>query len=208
MYFSPSVNKAFLHSQLQWNIHALVLESTQAREDRKKRVRILLSLSAVMCHDLITYVRHPCPSLIQKELKKLAKAQAAVSSAAPSNAVNPPIPSSTSPPAAATPTLSGHVPARSSTPRPATALAPTSAQPAAAQQPPQQLPRGVKRDHEESVTQANTQGPGTVPNGTGPPKQVSVGTGKAGIAGARPRPVKKQRMVSLRFDWSNKRARG
>jgi hypothetical protein len=30
----------FRSKLLQWNIHALVPESTQAREDRKKRVRI------------------------------------------------------------------------------------------------------------------------------------------------------------------------
>ena len=29
----------FVPKLLQWNIHALVPESTQAREDRKKRVR-------------------------------------------------------------------------------------------------------------------------------------------------------------------------
>ncbi|THH21255.1 hypothetical protein EW146_g241 [Bondarzewia mesenterica] len=145
-----------------WNIHALVLESTQAREDRKKR----------------------------KELKKLAKAQAA--GILPMPSVSTPATA-----AVASPTPPTSARARSSTPRVAQTPLPMSVTAAS-----QQLPRGVKRDHEDSVSQANTQGPGPVINGGGhtrtggvpmPSAATPVGS-KPGVAGARPRPVKKQRV--------------
>ncbi|KAH9068297.1 hypothetical protein EDB83DRAFT_2551278 [Lactarius deliciosus] len=130
-----------------WNIHALVPESTQAREDRKKR----------------------------KELKKLAKAQG---STLPLLAGTP---LASTPAAAPTPTQSHSQPPRTSTPVP--------------------LPRGVKREFDDSsVAQPNTQGPGvTAVNGSGgvTPTSVQVqrpGAAKAGVPGARPRPVKKQRV--------------
>ncbi|KAH8981566.1 hypothetical protein EDB86DRAFT_3066613 [Lactarius hatsudake] len=130
-----------------WNIHALVPESTQAREDRKKR----------------------------KELKKLAKAQG---STLPLLAGTP---LASTPTAAPTPTQSHSQPPRTSTPVP--------------------LPRGVKREFDDSsVAQPNTQGPGvTAVNGSGgvTPTSVQVqrpGAAKAGVPGARPRPVKKQRV--------------
>lgn len=130
-----------------WNIHALVPESTQAREDRKKR----------------------------KELKKLAKAQG---STLPLLAGTP---LASTPAAASTPTQSHSQPPRTSTPVP--------------------LPRGVKREFDDSsVAQPNTQGPGvTAVNGSGgvTPTSVQVqrpGAAKAGVPGARPRPVKKQRV--------------
>ncbi|KAN0138934.1 hypothetical protein V8E53_003322 [Lactarius tabidus] len=131
-----------------WNIHALVPESTQAREDRKKR----------------------------KELKKLAKAQG---STLPHLAGTP---LASSPAAAPTPTQLHSQPPRTSTPVPA--------------------PRGVKREFDDSsVAQPHTQGPGgTAVNGAGAgvtPTSVQVqrpGAAKAGVPGARPRPVKKQRI--------------
>ncbi|KAI0297310.1 hypothetical protein B0F90DRAFT_922131 [Multifurca ochricompacta] len=129
-----------------WNIHALVPESTQAREDRKKR----------------------------KELKKLAKAQGP---AVPLTAGTP-LPST--PAAAPTPTQPPTQPPRMSTPVP--------------------VSRGVKRDFEDSaVPQPNTQGPGIVAVGGGGSTPTSAqvqrpGATKAGVPGARPRPVKKQRV--------------
>ncbi|KAH9972760.1 hypothetical protein BGW80DRAFT_1312367 [Lactifluus volemus] len=132
-----------------WNIHALVPESTQAREDRKKR----------------------------KELKKLAKAQGSV---APLSASTPLPPTPT---AAPTPTHPPAQPPRTSTPVPA--------------------PRGVKREFDDNaVTQPNTQGPGPDPpqvSGVGSlaaslTQGQKPGAAKAGVPGARPRPVKKQRV--------------
>ncbi|KAF8501485.1 hypothetical protein F5888DRAFT_1234795 [Russula emetica] len=132
-----------------WNIHALVPESTQAREDRKKR----------------------------KELKKLAKAQGSV------------------------------VPPSVGTPLPSTpATAPTSTQPPA--QPPRTstpvpVSRGVKREFEDNaLVQANAQGPGPGSVGVSSSGGVSPtlgqvqrpGSAKAGVPGARPRPLKKQRV--------------
>ncbi|KAI0259887.1 hypothetical protein BC834DRAFT_903697 [Gloeopeniophorella convolvens] len=139
-----------------WNIHALVPESTQAREDRKKR----------------------------KELKKLAKAQG---SAGPLSASTP-LPST--PFAASTPTQPAPQPVRMSTPVPA--------------------PRGVKREFEDgAVGQPNTQGPGattalTNGNAVSAPspaqtQRPAVSAAKAGVPGARPRPLKKQRVVSRSF---------
>ncbi|KAH9999180.1 hypothetical protein BJV74DRAFT_767310 [Russula compacta] len=147
---------------LQWNIHALVPESTQAREDRKKR----------------------------KELKKLAKAQGSV---VPLSAGTP-LPST--PAAAPTPTQPPAQPPRTSTPIPA--------------------PRGIKREFEDSVlAQPNTQGPGPATvssSGSVTPTSGQVqrpGAAKAGVPGARPRPVKKQRIVSHDFPYSQpRRVRG
>jgi len=130
-----------------WNIHALVPESTQAREDRKKR----------------------------KELKKLAKDQG---SAAPLSAGTP-LPST--PIAAPTPSQPPAQPPRTSTPIP--------------------IPRGVKREFEESaLAQPNTQGPGPAlvssSDGASPTsgQMQRPGAAKAGVPGARPRPLKKQRV--------------
>ncbi|KAH9995788.1 hypothetical protein BJV77DRAFT_1059622 [Russula vinacea] len=150
--FDPRTqNEAFtvsLEGLKGWNIHALVPESTQAREDRKKR----------------------------KELKKLAKAQG---SAVPLS-VGTPLPST---PTAPTPTQPPAQPPRTSTPIP--------------------VSRGVKREFEDNVlAQLNTQGqgPGSVTasssDGVSPTlgQMQKPGTAKAGVPGARPRPVKKQRV--------------
>ncbi|KAF8485907.1 hypothetical protein DFH94DRAFT_708806 [Russula ochroleuca] len=131
-----------------WNIHALVPESTQAREDRKKR----------------------------KELKKLAKAQGSVVPLS----VGTPVPST---PVAPTPTQPSAQPPRTSTPTP--------------------VSRGIKREFEDNaLAQPNAQGPGPGSVTVSSSDSVSPtlgqvqrpGTAKAGIPGARPRPVKKQRV--------------
>ena len=117
----------------------------------------------------------------QKELKKLAKAQGSV--VPPS--VGTPLPST--PTAAPTPTQPPAQPPRTSTPVP--------------------ISRGIKREFEDSaLTQPNTQGPGTgvaVSSGDGVSsmlgQQQRPGVAKAGVPGARPRPVKKQRVVSNDF---------
>ena len=220
------------HALLQWNIHTLVAESSQAREDRKRRVRISLMLHAVASY-LISYnSAHPD---LQKELKKLAKAQGqaiplppavpSTPSGVPATPGGAPTQSAASAPAAAA------VPPRSSTPRPGapklppahqqppqprgrtpvgigtpqsvstpgpTAAAPPT-QPAPTGQPPPQ--RGVKREREREESgamQANGNLP-PVAHGTGPGpgmgQREGVKIAKAGVPGARPRPVKKQRLV-------------
>lgn len=125
-------------------------------------------------------------SRLQKELKKLAKAQG---SALPLLAGTP---SASTPAAAPTPTQSYSQPPRTSTPVP--------------------VPRGVKREFDDgSVAQPNTQGPGAAAiNGGGgvTPTSVQVqrpGAAKAGVPGARPRPLKKQRVVSHDFAFTPNR---
>jgi len=197
-----------------WNPNALVLESAQAREDRKKR----------------------------KELKKLAK-QGLLPVASTSILVPPSTPSALShPPAAATAAVNPLTPSsttatpniKPSIPRPASR--PTV--------PPVQVPptgrvgtpggntpvtgtpttvtarpavggangmavgdkRGKKRDFEEARGAVGGQsgstggavtvnGNANVPGSGGGTASKAVVSAKAGIAGVRPRPVKKQRMV-------------
>ncbi|KAI9059814.1 hypothetical protein FKP32DRAFT_1579151 [Trametes sanguinea] len=192
-----------------WNIHALVAESSQAREDRKRR-----------------------------ELKKLAKAQAhgATQPSAAGGAVsNTPVAHPSTPIGVSVSTPAGpNLPSlpRSSTPRPSqnpsNTLPPThqqpthlqgrtpvgigtpSANPSLAQygatgqtissnheQPPMQATRGVKRERERDYPpDGGLQVNGNIP----PPTQYQdpsrpPGKGaKAGNAGVRPRPLKKQRL--------------
>ncbi|KAG9315203.1 hypothetical protein JVU11DRAFT_4333 [Chiua virens] len=167
-----------------WNASALVLESAQAREDRKKR----------------------------KELKKLVRAQAqgltpgplpGTPSALPQPQPapsHPTIPSAQQPPGTSQPLqakprvapvsipLPGSVGQSTSTPTSAT---PRSAVPAAA--PPQRantsLPsRGLKRELEDSAIQPPT------PTSLSPNVPIGVVNARAGIGSVRPRPIKKQRM--------------
>ncbi|KAJ7126948.1 hypothetical protein C8R44DRAFT_979678 [Mycena epipterygia] len=212
-----------------WNPSALVAESAQAREDRKKR----------------------------KELKRLAKAQAQLHAAQAAAAaagspmpVHTPVPSAGTPrpgvgtprpgvgtprPGSGTPRPSAEprvrpalppvvVPGRVGTPQrtatggstPTSALrtgggTPTSAHPRTGTPHPlsaQPLSagagadRGIKREREEGFGSGN--GNGHVVNGASVPAALMqngqrapvpvIAAAKAGIAGARPRPVKKQRM--------------
>ncbi|KAI0654642.1 hypothetical protein C8Q70DRAFT_925330 [Cubamyces menziesii] len=174
-----------------WNIHALVAESSQAREDRKRR----------------------------KELKKMAKAQAQ-GLVQPAPGVVPHTPSAlpTTPAALSASTPGGPVasaaPLRSSTPRPGLPRQPTTQQqppPARGRTPvgigtphsistpnpgaivAAQPMRGVKREREhEGGLQMN----GNIPPPTQyqDPAKASVKGARAGNAGVRPRPVKKQRL--------------
>ncbi|TRM65080.1 hypothetical protein BD626DRAFT_240408 [Schizophyllum amplum] len=160
-----------------YNAHVLIQESAQAREDRKKA----------------------------KQLRKLQHAHGS----------QPPQPTQAPTPAASTPRAG--LPARpnavkqpprintrpgTGTPRAGTPLrsavsaptpTPTSTQrPAAAQTPVAvNAPRGVKREREEATP--TPQPPAPQANGGGAP--VKTG-GRAGIPGVRPRPLKKQRLVS------------
>ena len=116
---------------------------------------------------------------LQKELKKLAKAQGSVVPLSAGTPL-PSTPATTSMPAQ---------PPRTSTPTPA--------------------PRGIKREFEDSaLTQPNGQGPGpaaVTSSGSVSPTSGHAqrpGAAKAGVPGARPRPLKKQRVVSCHFTLS------
>ncbi|TBU52717.1 hypothetical protein BD310DRAFT_831629 [Dichomitus squalens] len=157
-----------------WNIHALVAESSQAREDRKRR----------------------------KELKKLAKAgQGLVQSAAaagPNTPAGLPSTPAGAPPRTSTPQpgipkpppthqqpsqARGLTPVGIGTPQSVSTPAPQTATPAA---------RGVKRERDDTGLQMS----GNTPQGTygqDGAKSELRGT-KAGNAGVRPRPIKKARL--------------
>ncbi|KAI0759594.1 hypothetical protein BD413DRAFT_617685 [Trametes elegans] len=203
-----------------WNIHALVAESSQAREDRKRR----------------------------KELKKMAKAQAQ-GLGQPAAVLGPHTPSAlpATPVAAVASTPGGPAPAaapaRTSTPRPGVPRVPSAhhqpvqsrgrtpvgigtpqsiptpssgangppSNPAPSQriapsqtsmpshpqveQPPAQPTRGVKREREYS-SEGGLQVNGNIPPAT--PYQdgakIAIKGAKAGNPAARPRPVKRQRL--------------
>ncbi|KZT06142.1 uncharacterized protein LAESUDRAFT_654074, partial [Laetiporus sulphureus 93-53] len=213
-----------------WNIAALVEESPQAREDRKKR----------------------------KELRKFAKAQgqAALAAMGTPRATGLPVTPATMATSISTPTAA-HTPARTGTPKPASGMTRTTATsiayqsanpvqhrtrtplgigtphsigtPAAGTLPtpgptntftparstPGSTPapvagpdsgvakRGVKREREYSMdgvqmgtttNRMSGQAQSIGVNGGGTPKPASVAGAKAGNAGVRPRPLKKQRM--------------
>ncbi|KIJ66878.1 hypothetical protein HYDPIDRAFT_174196 [Hydnomerulius pinastri MD-312] len=173
-----------------WNAGALILESAQARENRKKR----------------------------KELKKLARAQGltpgplpGTPGAFPQSQPAPPnstIPFTQQPPAASQTPVSQSKPRlpavtipppgsanRSGTTPTPTSATPRSAVPSSAAPPRTTTPmpgalRGKKRELEDGVVQP--------PTPTANPAGVNTTTGvvgaRAGVGNARPRPVKKQRM--------------
>lgn len=168
----------------KWNLTTLILESAQAREDRKRR----------------------------KELKRLAKAQASVPQTPlpqPSNPASPMTASTPRPtgPVSRPTSAKPHVPPvqvnglptsrpgvstpRTTTPHPLSAP-PVSASTLQAKQQ-QQAIRGIKRPREDAVgtPSANPPTPQQAPQQT--PKAI-VGA-RAGNAGVRPRPIKKQRVV-------------
>lgn len=197
-------------------------ESAQAREDRKKRVRDSLPRRST------AYI------VLQKELKRLARAQAqlhAAQAAAASTgspmptAVGTPRPATagTPRPTAGTPRPSARpslppvvvpqrvgTPARTGTPTSAHPRMPGSGTPTSAHprtgtpHPLSALPlsAGLKREREQEPN-----GIGTPQNGVATPTNANangvqprapvpvIAAAKAGIAGARPRPLKKQRVV-------------
>lgn len=149
-----------------WNIAALITESPQAREDRKKR----------------------------KEMKRLAKAQAMHhASQPPQTTSTPTVLSHITTPLPAHP-VPVSMPPRSATPkavvthpgsRPPIAVPPVkteSPQPRPSSDP--VIQRGKKRDHESSVFVPSSQHQ----------KTTAIVGAKAGVNGVRPRPLKKQRM--------------
>ncbi|KAF9042666.1 hypothetical protein BDZ89DRAFT_1059882 [Hymenopellis radicata] len=165
-----------------WNVNALVLESAQAREDRKKR----------------------------KELKRLAKAHQSQPQT-PLPQAQTPVPTPSSPAIAGTPrppvarpgSVKPHLPpvqvnglptgrVGTNTPRTNTPH-PLSAPPVSASS--LQLPMRVKkRDRDEAPsTSAPTPAPQT-PTLVSPQIPKAIVGAKAGMAGVRPRPLKKQKL--------------
>ncbi|KAJ7707658.1 hypothetical protein B0H17DRAFT_1033464 [Mycena rosella] len=193
-----------------WNPGALVAESAQAREDRKKR----------------------------KELKRLAKAQAqmhAQAAASPAPGATPGTPRSGSGVGTPRPGVGTPRPAGVGTPRPTGAGTPQpQPRPGRPSLPPVVVPgrvgtpqratgtptsartphphplsahpmsaggeRGVKREREREDGFGNALGNGGMQNGAAMQNGYAapvpvIAAAKAGIPGARPRPVKKQRVV-------------
>ncbi|RPD54325.1 hypothetical protein L226DRAFT_548215 [Lentinus tigrinus ALCF2SS1-7] len=159
-----------------WNINALVAESPQAREDRKRR----------------------------KELKKLAKQGQGMVQGAAAAGPNTPVSGVPTTPGVAPPngTVPLAAPPRTATPRPGVVKPPpagigtphsvsTPAPAVSTPAPTQQHPaaaaphRGVKREREENGLQVN---------GNIPPPGGDVKVAKAGVPGVRPRPVKRARL--------------
>ncbi|KAN0093195.1 hypothetical protein V8E55_003979 [Tylopilus felleus] len=167
-----------------WNAGTLILESAQAREDRKKR----------------------------KEQKKLARAQAQGLTPGPLPGTPTAVPQPQPAPSHPTIPSAQQLPGTSQTPQAKPRVAPvtipppasvgqststpTSATPRSAvpsNAPPQRtnisMPgRSLKREHEDGVIQPPT------PTSLSPNVPIGVVGARAGIGSVRPRPIKKQRM--------------
>ncbi|KAH0833213.1 hypothetical protein J3R83DRAFT_12272 [Lanmaoa asiatica] len=185
-----------------WNAGALILESAQAREDRKKRVSITPSL---LDSDYMSY--HPLN--LQKKLAR-AQAQGLTPGSLPGTPTafpqpqptpsHPTIPSAQQPPGTsqtsqAKPRVApvtipppGSVGQSTSTPMSATprSVVPTTALP---QRTNTSMPgRGQKRELEDGVIQPPT------PTSLSPNVPIGIVGARAGVGNVRPRPIKKQRM--------------
>ncbi|KAF8626997.1 hypothetical protein AX15_004581 [Amanita polypyramis BW_CC] len=221
-----------------WNIHALVLESPQAREDRKKR-KELKRLAKAQAATLAVARQTGAQAQDQAAITAQTRPQAAVGAgpnhtgtprptARPSTTTATGLPTAmptpvkadpqTAHPQASVPRSGSAVPRPKSTvPRPGSTKPSTAGgqtvAPAAMKSgssvpisgttnagaplrsgTPMQVDqqRGIKREREENMANGTTgSGHGLVSAGT--PTTI-IDTGKAGITGVRPRPIKKQRM--------------
>ncbi|KAH9933639.1 uncharacterized protein BXZ73DRAFT_46172 [Epithele typhae] len=172
-----------------WNIHTLVSESSQAREDRKRR-KELRKLAKAQGQSLVQAVAAP-PAALPNTPGMPATPGAAPTPGAPPAAVAAPRTSTPRPGTAKVPpTQQQQPPARGRTPvgigTPQSVSTPGS--------PPSQpgIPpaRGTKREREEGALQSN----GNVPPASQVPGPDAQRVAKAGVPGVRPRPVKKQRL--------------
>jgi len=163
-----------------WNINNLIEESPQAREDRKKRKELKKLAKTQQLTGVSGQGQTPHPAQSQPT------PQAVPISATQSRGITPR--PGVSAVRTATPVTNGTPHSASvvssAPPRPAptpkVAAAPTPA-PTTPGTDPFLIKRGKKRDRDDGVVgPANSQGPGK-------------GSGKAGMPGARPRPMKKQR---------------
>ncbi|KAJ6513206.1 hypothetical protein C8R45DRAFT_1059488 [Mycena sanguinolenta] len=186
-----------------WNIGILVQESAQAREDRKKRKELKRLARAQLHAAQALATGSPLPTPTAATPTAGTPRPAAGTPRATSTAAGTPRPVGT-PTTSARPSLPPVVVPQQRPGTPRGTGTPTSAHPrtphplSAAP-----LSAGVKREREDSpqvgtpTTQnANTNTAMTNANGARPPVPVpapAIGAAKAGIAGARPRPLKKQR---------------
>ncbi|KII85018.1 hypothetical protein PLICRDRAFT_31856 [Plicaturopsis crispa FD-325 SS-3] len=181
-----------------WNTNALVLESAQAREDRKKR-KELKKLAKAQSQQPSTPASAPTPgSLPQPANGKPRPPVINTASAAPTRVGTP----RTATPRTATPVVTPMQ--RTGTPvaLPASANTPQQPPPLSQAQPPGQGPgkKGKKRDREreENGASGNSNASLVASVGQAEPGQARpvIANAKAGTAGIRPRPLKKQRMDS------------
>ncbi|EIW57855.1 uncharacterized protein TRAVEDRAFT_65492 [Trametes versicolor FP-101664 SS1] len=199
-----------------WNIHALVAESSQAREDRKRRKEAKKAKAQGLAQ--------PAVALGANTPSALPATPTAATASTPVNATAPTAPPRTStprpgvpkPPPAQQPHTQprGRTPVGIGTPRsistpgsgagppatPAGAQQIAAAQTAppshhASDQPPTHTMRGVKREREHSTDTGLQVNGNVLPSA---PHQEGARPGlkgaKAGNSGVRPRPVKKQRL--------------
>ncbi|PBK75760.1 hypothetical protein ARMSODRAFT_950081 [Armillaria solidipes] len=175
-----------------WNPSTLIQESTQAREDRKKRKEIR-RLQKAQANASASHTPQPTPTPIQAPIPSTPASLAAQRTGTPRPVSAVPRPGSVKPhlPPVQVTGLNGRTSGgtpRTATPHPLSAP-PVSASSLAAQQ---QVPRGKKRERDDSVSNSNKIAPPQSINSNIPPKAII--NAKAGIPGARPRPIKKQRM--------------
>ncbi|KAH9930092.1 uncharacterized protein B0H18DRAFT_1083995 [Fomitopsis serialis] len=199
-----------------WNINALVAESPQAREDRKKRKELkklakIQGQTPLVAGTPSVFGLPATPAAVSSSATasargatpKLAGVQRPAASIPHAN-VNPSHPRGRTPVGIGTP-QSMPTPGTAAIPTPAptsAAFSPSVATPATASVPTVAEPkRGTKREREPtgdgSQAVAHTNGVGTTKgngNGTATSKPAMVVSAKAGNAGVRPRPLKKQRM--------------
>ncbi|KAG7451201.1 uncharacterized protein BT62DRAFT_926853 [Guyanagaster necrorhizus] len=175
-----------------WNPNTLIQESIQAREDRKKR-KELRRLAKAHISASASHTPQPTPTPIQAPIPSTPASLAAQRTGTPRPVSAVPRPGSVKPylPPVQVTGLNGRTSGgtpRTATPHPLSAP-PVSASSLAAQQ---QVPRGKKRERDDSVSNSNKGAPPQPQPSNIPPKAII--NAKAGIPGARPRPIKKQRM--------------
>ncbi|KAL1747106.1 hypothetical protein HDZ31DRAFT_80688 [Schizophyllum fasciatum] len=168
-----------------YNAHALIQESAQAREDRK-RAKQLRKLQHAHGSQPPPPTQVPTPASTQHAGTPRPGLQSRPSVAK----LPPPVNTRVGTPRAGTPLRSA---VSAATPAPMSAHPPgrTPAQQAGGHPP----PRGLKRERDDAPPTPVTANGHTTPqaNGGGGPMK---GSGRAGVPGARPRPVKKQRVDS------------
>ncbi|KAL1706818.1 hypothetical protein EV121DRAFT_268995 [Schizophyllum commune] len=169
----------------QYNAHVLIQESAQAREDRKK-AKQLRKLQHAHGSQPPPPTQVPTPASTQHTGTPRPGLQSRQSVAKPP----PPVNTRVGTPRAGTP-LRSAVSAATPAPSNAQARGRTPTQPSAANAP----PRGQKRERDDAPPTPVTVNGHAAPQANGGAAPVKA-SGRAGVPGARPRPVKKQRLDS------------
>ncbi|KAF7312369.1 hypothetical protein MIND_00250200 [Mycena indigotica] len=165
-----------------WNPNTLILESAQAREDRKRRKelkRLAKAHQQQIAANIVT--GSPLPTAVGTPRPAVSAGTPRPTVGTPRTAPRPALPPVT--------TAAGRVGTPMRTGATPTTPHPLSAHPVTAE-------RGVKREREPDVlASVNGHGLPAVMGGGVPQQQAptTIGASKAGIAGARPRPLKKQK---------------